>query len=219
MVFIIVRVIHMTTRTYIVLPKCPICLCRYSTEKKPMTMQPCGHGICKECLGAYRDRNEEDEEITCPTCREVIIEEKPNYDMIDLMPDEYETRIWSQKLVDNFERAGIAVVVTPKVEVMSKLLVTRVINDDIIQSIGRMQKDEWSDSEIRLVRGLKQEFTDCINVLEMNFREASKWIQVLSLPPLFENYFITHVLTVFENKSFLKEMDAEWLMDLIPMSV
>jgi hypothetical protein len=111
-------------------------------------------------------------------------------------------------------------VVTPKIEIMSKLLVTRVINDDMIQSIGqRMKKDEWSDSEVRLVRGLKQEFADCINVLEMDFREASKWIQVLSLPPLFENYFITQVLTMFENKTFLGEMDAEWLLDLIPMSV
>lgn len=220
MVFIIVCVNDMSTRTYIVLPKCPVCLNRYSAEVKAMTLQPCGHGMCLECLEQYRDTRGDNEEISCPKCREVIIEEKPNYDMIELMPDEYETRIWSQKLVDNFERAGIAVVVTPKIEIMSKLLVTRVINDDMIQSIGqRMKKDEWSDSEVRLVRGLKQEFADCINVLEMDFREASKWIQVLSLPPLFENYFITQVLTMFENKSFLGEMDAEWLLDLIPMSV
>jgi hypothetical protein len=208
----------MSSRTYIILPKCPVCYERYSNTVKPMTLQPCGHGMCHECLEHYREAREE--ELTCPKCREIIIEEKPNYDMIDTMPDDFETRIWSQKLVDNFERAGVTVVVTPKIEVMSKLLVTRVINDDIIQSLGgKINKQEWSDAEIMMVRGLKQEFSDCINVLEMDFREASNWIQVLSLPPFFENYFITQTIAVFENRNFLKGMDAMWLLDLIPMSV
>ena len=220
MVFIIVGVNDMSTRNFFVLPKCPVCLQRYSAEVKPMTVQPCGHGMCQECLIQYRDTREDDEEITCPKCREIIIEEKPNYDMIELMPDTFETRIWSQKLVDNFERAGISVNITPKIEIMSKLLATRVMNDDIIQTLGRkINKNEWSDSETRMVRGLKQEFGDCINVLEMDFREASKWIQVLSLPPFFENYFITQTIEMFENRNFLKGMDATWLMDLIPMSV
>ena len=142
MVFIINTDIHMAPHNYIVLPKCPICLNRYSLEKKPMTLQPCGHSLCQDCLDEYRSKSDEGEEITCPKCREIIIEEKPSYDMIDLMPDEYETRIWSQKLVDNFERVGITVNVTPKIEIMSKLLTTRVVNDDIIQAIGRKNRQD-----------------------------------------------------------------------------
>ena len=207
----------MSFRTYITMPKCPICLQRYSNDVKPLILQPCCHGVCEDCMEKYRESTEG--ETKCPKCREIIIEEKPNYDMIDMMPDEYETRLWAQKLVDCMERAGISVVVTPKIEIMSKFIVTRVINDDRLQTIGLKTKQEWTETDSRLVRELKQEFNDCINVLEMDFQEATKWVQVMNLPPFFENYFITQVITMFENKKFLKEFEAEWLMDLIPMSV
>ena len=35
----------------------------------------------------------------------------------------------------------------------------------------------------------------------------------------FETYFTSQLVTIFENRRFLKDMDAEWLMDLIPTSV
>lgn len=207
----------MTSRTYITLPKCPVCLQRYSVDVKPMIVQPCCHGICEECMERCRELSED--ETRCPKCREVIIEEKPNYDMIDMLPEEYETRLWAQKLVDSMEHAGISVPVTPKIEILSKLLVTRILNDDTIQTLGSKMKQEWSENDVHLVRELKQEFNDCINVLDMDFQEASRWIQVMNLPPSFENYFMTQIITMFENRRFLQPLDAVWLLDLIPMSV
>jgi hypothetical protein len=53
----------------------------------------------------------------------------------------------------------------------------------------------------------------------MDFSEATKWVQVLNLPRDFETYFTSQLVTIFENRRFLKDMDAEWLMDLIPTSV
>jgi hypothetical protein len=103
--------------------------------------------------------------------------------------------------------------------VLSKLLVSRIVNDDRIQSIGHKTPQEWTDTDIKLIKGLKQEVSDCIITLEMDFSEATKWVQVLNLPRDFETYFTSQLVTIFENRRFLKDMDAEWLMDLIPTSV
>lgn len=208
---------------YVSLPKCPVCQNRYSSTVKPMILQPCSHGMCEACIARYRevkeDDHETDDEITCPKCREVVIEEKPNYDMMEMMAPEDSNHYWTEKLVGTFERAGISVNVHRNVEVLSKLLVSRIVNDDRIQSIGHKVQKEWSEADIKLIKGLKQELSDCIITLEMDFTEASSWIQVLNLPRDFETYLTSQLVTIFENRRFLKQMDAEWLMDLIPTSV
>lgn len=209
--------------TYVSLPKCPVCLKRYSNSVKPMILQPCSHGMCEACIVRYREINEGDHEsdgeIKCPKCREVVIEEKPNYDMLEMMTPEDSNHFWTEKLINTYERAGISVDVHRNVEVLSKLLVSRIVNDDRIQSLGHKIQAEWSDTDIKLIKGLKQELSDCIITLEMDFSEASSWIQVLNLPRDFETYLTSQLVTIFENRRFLKEMDAEWLMDLIPTSV
>tara|TARA_B110000008_G_C16954762_1_gene557714 strand:+ start:567 stop:1199 length:633 start_codon:yes stop_codon:yes gene_type:complete len=209
------------SKTYVTLPQCPVCLRRYSNDIKPMTLQPCSHGICEICVNKLRDISEEDneDEIRCPKCREVVIEEKPNYDMISVMPSPSSNHYWTQKLVDSCEESGISVVVHKNIEIMSKLLVSRIVNDDRIQSLGHRTRTEWTDTDIKLVKGLKQEFSDCIATLDMDFIEATKWIQVMNLPRDFESYFTSQLITIFENQRFLKEMQAEWLLDLIPTSV
>ena len=211
------------SKTYVTLPKCPVCLIRYSSEVKPMILQPCSHGLCETCVIKLRELREEDrnsdDEIQCPKCREVVIEEKPNYDLIEIMPSTESNHFWTQKLINSCEEAGLTVFVHRKVEILSKLIVSRIINDNRIQSIGYKTLTEWSDADIKLVKGLKQEISDCIVTLEMDFSEATKWIQVLNLPRDFETYLTSQMVTIFENQRFLKEMNAEWLMDLIPTSV
>jgi hypothetical protein len=188
-----------------------------------MILQPCSHGMCEACIARYRevkeDDHETDDEITCPKCREIVIEEKPNYDMLEMMTPEDSNHYWTEKLVNTYERAGISVDVHRKVEVLSKLLVSRIANDDRIQSIGHKTPQDWTDTDIKLIKGLKQEVSDCIITLEMDFSEATKWVQVLNLPRDFETYFTSQLVTIFENRRFLQDMDAEWLMDLIPTSV
>ncbi len=210
-------------KTYVALPKCPVCLKRYSNDVKPMILQPCSHGICEDCVIRYRevkeDDDETDDEIRCPKCREVVIEEKPNYDMMEMMSPPESNHFWVQKLVEGCEEAGLLVSVHRKVEVLSKLIVSRIINDDRIQSLGYKARSEWTGADIKLVKGLKQEFSECIITLEMDFGEASNWVQVLDLPRDFESYITSQLVAIFENQRFLKQMDAEWLMDLIPTSV
>jgi len=211
----------MSLRQYITLPKCPVCLRRYSKDVKPMVLMPCSHGICKHCVDEYRKMTEEDDEgeIKCPKCREPVIEEKPNYDLMDAMPQESSANYWAQKLVNSYESAGISINMHETVEALSKLILSRIANDARIQSISHKTRAEWLDSDIKLVKSMKQDFVDCIVNLDMSFRDATSWIQVLNLPPSFENYFTTQAVVVFENKRFLNQFEASWLLDLIPTSV
>ena len=209
---------------YVVLPKCPVCLRHYSSKVKPMVLQPCSHGMCDECINNYRQHREDDEysetdEIKCPKCREVVIEEKPNYDLLDMMPEEGMSHYWTEKLVQNCDAVGMDCHVHDTVETLSKLLVLRISDDARIQSMALKKQADWLDSDRKLVKLLKREFVDCILALSMDFKEATKWIQVLNFPLDFERYFVTQIMTVFQNKTFLDEFNAEWLMALIPLSV
>jgi len=163
-------------------------------------------------------KDNEGQEMTCPVCREVVIEEKPNYDLLTTIPKE-ERNHWTEKLVENCENIGINVVVSDRIECMSELLVLRIINNDRIQSFSDKLRSEWTGGDIMLVKQMKQAFIDSITATDMDFSEVMRWIQVLALPNDFENYFTTQMITVFENKKFLQRMEAEWLLDIIPTSV
>lgn len=59
---------------------CSICLEDYNTSnKKPTTVMLCGHTFCSSCLNELRRNGQS----MCPTCREKIISEKPNYAVLD----------------------------------------------------------------------------------------------------------------------------------------
>lgn len=163
-------------------------------------------------------KDNEGQEMTCPVCREVVIEEKPNYDLLNTIPKE-ERNHWTEKLVENCENIGMNVVVSDRIECMSELLVLRIINNDRIQSFSEKLRSEWTGGDIMLVKQMKQAFIDSIIATDMDFSEVMRWIQVLALPNDFENYFTTQMMTVFENKKFLQRMEAEWLLDIIPTSV
>lgn len=59
---------------------CKICLNEYNlTNQKPMTIMLCGHTFCLKCLTQMKTLKE----YICPTCREEIISEKPNYALLE----------------------------------------------------------------------------------------------------------------------------------------
>lgn len=210
----------MSTHIHVTLPKCPVCLRRYSSTVKPMILQPCSHGMCEVCIGKYREiKDAEGEDIQCPKCREVVIEEKPNYDLIDILPREATGNPWLKKLMDAFDETGVSIPVHNHVEQLSKLIVTRINNDIKLQSLSNTEKNEWLGSDIKLLKSMKQDLIVCVLGLDIDFKQMHGWIQVLNLPSSIENYFTSELLTIYENKRFLKQFDAEWLMDLIPASV
>jgi len=196
---------------YVVLPKCPVCWNRYSKINKPLVLQPCGHGICETCMAKYRS---DEEEVTCPKCREVVIEEKPNFDLLDCIPEE-EPDTWCQQLIEFHKKSGVTVHVDKKVHIMAKVLVKRIEHAHEIEK----SSTEWTDGERRIIGDMMTDFCDCIISLQMRFTEAMQWIQVMSLPTEFETFFTHKVVKMYENKDFLKTMDAEWLMELIPINI
>lgn len=61
---------------------CKICLIEYnSTNQKPITLMLCGHTFCLNCVNQLKTLKE----YICPTCREEIISEKPNYALLDTL--------------------------------------------------------------------------------------------------------------------------------------
>ena len=44
-----------TTDTITITPLCPICRKNYCDKVKPITLQPCGHGICSTCYSTLKD--------------------------------------------------------------------------------------------------------------------------------------------------------------------
>jgi hypothetical protein len=58
---------------------CPICFERYNTnDRKPLTLQPCGHTLCQVCKLKLRSTE-------CPTCRTQFTSETPNFALMEVM--------------------------------------------------------------------------------------------------------------------------------------
>jgi hypothetical protein len=199
----------MTTVT----PKCPVCQNRYSTSVKPMTMHPCNHGCCEDCIIAYRENSQED--IKCPICREVVIEEKPNYDLIEMLPDPRNQGYWGKKLMECYDRTGVTVYIHEEVELFAKPILSRVANHSQLQKM----KKPWTQEDRKLLSTIKDNFRECIIFSECNFDQSTKWLQVMDFPKPIENYLMSQIMTLFEMKDFLAPMEAEWLLELIPSTV
>lgn len=207
--------------TYVLTPKCPVCLNHYSQSVKPVILQPCCHGCCSKCIEQYRTISEENnqEDIKCPRCREVVIEEKPNYDLIEMIPEQENKEMWVEKLLDFCGRTGEEVQVHVDVEVFSKLICSRLVNQEKIDDIGLKDVSQWSSSDKKLVLRFKEELRCCIISLGCDFDEVRKWVQILNLPSKLETYIMADLLEYYDSKRFLSLMNAEWLLDLMPTSI
>ena len=61
---------------------CQICFETYNTKhRKPTTLMLCGHSFCFECVTGFKKSTN----YSCPTCREKIIDEKPNYALLEML--------------------------------------------------------------------------------------------------------------------------------------
>jgi tetratricopeptide (TPR) repeat protein len=61
---------------------CEICMESFNKEEhKPMTLMPCAHTYCFECIEQLKEKVE----YNCPTCRVSISDAKPNYALINML--------------------------------------------------------------------------------------------------------------------------------------
>lgn len=207
--------------SYVITPKCPVCLNHYSNKVKPVILQPCCHGCCANCVTEYRRISEENNEqdITCPRCREVVIEEKPNYDLLEMLPEEENKDMWVEKLLDFADKQGQEIRVHVDVQIFAKLICSRLVNQERLDRIALKTFEDWTVQDKKTMQVFKEELRCCIISMDCDFEEISKWVQVLSLPSKIESYIMAGLMEFYESKKFLTPMGAEWLLDLMPTSV
>lgn len=201
---------------FVVPPKCPICKNIYTTDRKPYVLQPCGHGLCKDCVKGLRDHDGEN--CKCPQCREVIIEEKPNYELIELIPDLSDAPFYTDKLIELNEMIGVVVTINEEVEIFSKLIVDRINEKAKICAIPH-SKRFWTDVDRKLLKKLVLDIKGIILTSDIQFTILTKWIEVLSFPDHVESFLVSKTVQLYEKKNFLKLRDAMWLMEIIPTTL
>ena len=201
---------------FVVPPKCPICKNIYSTEKKPYVLQPCGHGLCKDCIKDLREHDGED--CKCPQCREIIIEEKPNYELIELIPDLSDAPFYADKLIELSEIVGAVVHISEEVEIFSKLIVDRIQSNSKIIAVPH-SKRSWTEADRKILKKLVLDIKGIILTSETQFTTLTKWIEVLSFPDHVESFLVSRTVQLYEKKNFLKLRDAMWLMEIIPTTL
>ena len=201
---------------FVVPPKCPICKNIYTTDRKPFVLQPCGHGLCKDCIKSLREHDGEN--CKCPQCREVIIEEKPNYELIELIPDLSDAPFYADKLIELTEIIGAVVTINEEVEIFSKLIVDRINENAKICAIPH-SKSSWTDVDRRIIKRLVLDIKGIILTSDTQFTILTKWIEVLSFPDHVESFLVSKTVQLYEKKNFLKLREAMWLMEIIPTIV
>ena len=65
---------------------CAICFERFNTRNnKPIILMMCGHTFCSSCIQEVKKTPLQGK---CPTCKETIVRERPNYSLLDILEDD-----------------------------------------------------------------------------------------------------------------------------------
>lgn len=164
-------------------PRCPICQNHYSSSRVPYIMQPCSHGICKDCAIAYFDDRLE---TSCPLCRATVLRRTVNYDLKEMYSTSLEG--WKKSLHDLLRRKpDLKVNITDDILPAAPLLVNRLTGDrDVHQSLVTLVRHTTSD-------------------------DAYMWVKVLNFPEDWD--MTRKVDRVISQCEFLDKYNASWVME------
>ena len=182
----------------ITFPLCPVCHKPYSSDVTPVIVQPCCHGICRDCITTFI---QDHEGKTCPTCRADITDITPNYDLREMCQNQLLPE-WTHQLIRVLP-AGTLIEFTPSIEDMAPLIYYRLRHNFI------------SDDEECTLRKIKNCLTKLI--LEKPYDYILKWILALNFEEHMESILISFIAKQNENYKFLIEEGASWILPLIEM--
>ncbi len=210
----------------VVTPICPVCRKNYSDKIKPMTLQPCGHGICSICLNTLKDYvtpevDENGNPLTdealakCPTCRRSIVYDRPNFDLREITCNvnmDHVNGYWERQIHQMCEMKGLHINFSRKLRRYAKPICMRIAFDETFVNITDIPS-LWSSNEISAVRIMKNALIRCVSDDDLDV--LCKWIGVLSFTKHVERYLLTFFLEWYDHRDFLKEMNGMWIMDVI----
>ena len=202
-------------------PTCPICLRNYSCIIIPKILYPCGHGMCNKCIVDYREHMEENEndvnELKCPQCREIIVQEFENYDLQHITNNVSLNTLsyWSKRLVQAIDTRGITINIDEKMVPFCKTLFTRIVYNEDLKTLEYIKSDDWSECDRQRVKSLSKTFINALSCSEIDVDEALNWISVLNMPQGVEIKMLKAVNKFYTTKHFLKQMNAEWLLNTL----
>tara|TARA_B100000683_G_scaffold34586_1_gene30237 strand:- start:5102 stop:5644 length:543 start_codon:yes stop_codon:yes gene_type:complete len=164
---------------------CPICQNTYSASRVPYSLQPCGHGMCKDCAIQYFD---ERLEVECPVCRCTVLRRVVNWDLKSVCGESLEG--WKQKLMDALKiKPGLSVDITDAILPAAPLILHRVQgNRDVHEPL------------LMLTRHVSAE-------------DAYMWVDCLQFPPDWDvERKLTRIL---RHSDFLEKFNAQWVQDFL----
>jgi len=166
-------------------PRCPICHNRYNGQRIPYVLQPCSHGLCKNCADEYIVRRGS---TSCPTCRATILRHTVNYDLKEMCTQTLEG--WKEELMESLcKTPGIPVTIEDSILPAAALIVNRV-------SLNR----DLHDSLVTLVRNTSSE-------------EAYNWVDALQFPSDWE--VERKLSKLIRHHEFLDKYSAGWVLEFI----
>lgn len=205
----------------VVTPPCPVCQKNYSDRVKPVTIQPCGHGICVNCIETLENITTGGDLPLCPLCREAIVRTKPNYDLRELTNNVtgYErSGFWEKQICNMQKLQGRKITFSKELRMYSKPICIRLAYDDVIVNISNAPVN-WNSDQRDAVSALKNALARAVLRSDDDMDVVSNWITVLSLPTPVETHLVKFFLQWFDSKNFLYELDGAWLLDVLTYPV
>ena len=209
---------HLSDDAMVVTPLCPICTRNYTKHTKPMSLQPCGHGICKSCLDELKQHSHY--EAICPICRGTIISEAPNYDLREITENVNNKEInghWERHVSEIATLRGHNIKFSREMRPYAKVLCVRIAYDTVLVNI--QDRESWTEDEAMAIANLTNAMVKSIRRAKCTLDDAFRWISVLSVSKSVETHLCKFVIDYFDDKAFLDGIDGGWFFDVITFPI
>ena len=165
------------------IPKCAICLNRYDAIRIPYVLQPCGHGLCKDCIDEYITVRGN---VTCPSCRAMIEHHTINFDLNTICSESSDS--WKELLMEALSE---------------KPDLTVTISDDLMPVAGLIRKRLTNN------RDIQQELVTLVR--QCTEDDVYSWVEALKFSP--DWFVDRRVASLLRQYAFLKKHEAGWLLE------
>ena len=205
----------------VVTPTCPICHQHYTCRVKPVTIQPCGHGVCNTCVDKLEEHGSLDNPSLCPLCRGPIESIKPNFDLREITNNinvDSKLGFWESQIKKMTNVQGKKISFSREMRFYSKAICIRLAYDDTFSSM-KMPSSVWSSEDMNAIRAMKNALTEAALMSDDNVDVVVLWLSILAFPIPVEDYLIRFILKWFESKEYLDQLNGTWLLSVLTQPV